>query len=125
MNTIINLKIRREKLMNELTSLPVLKPQFACTDVDDYQSQLELGWYKEELRDEIESIDETIECFKRGPIVQKQDDGTVCIITPDTKLKREIIKVFRILDMSFSLSLKERAIVCDSNCFDSYKEYTS
>jgi len=124
MNALITLEIRRENLLKELNSLGPVKPQFMCNDTDDYQEMLELKWYKDKLRAEIENLNKSITILQHGPMIDKEGD-VITIVCPNTRTKREILKVFKTLNMQFSISLKDKAIVCDSSSFDSFKEYMS
>jgi hypothetical protein len=46
----------KEELQNSGRS----KPQFLINDDDEYQDQLELGWWKDEQRETIKTLEESI-----------------------------------------------------------------
>lgn len=51
------LKIKEiERIEEELRQLDNPKPQFLIDDDDEYQDQLELRWYRAELREELKSL---------------------------------------------------------------------
>jgi hypothetical protein len=54
------LVIAKEELQNSGRS----KPQFLIDDDDEYQDQLELGWWKDEQREKIKSLEESIAHYK-------------------------------------------------------------
>lgn len=44
----------------ELANIGSQKPQFLIEEDDEYQDNLELGWAKDEIRDEIKSLKESL-----------------------------------------------------------------
>jgi hypothetical protein len=59
-----------ETTEEKLSSAGYSKPQFLIDDDDDdeYQSQLELGWYKDELRDTLKALK-----YERSNHIQKME----------------------------------------------------
>lgn len=56
----MELALAKEELQNAGRS----KPQFLIDDDDEYQDQLELGWWKDEQRDKIKNLEESIVHYK-------------------------------------------------------------
>ena len=54
------LALAKEELQNAGRS----KPQFLIDDDDEYQDQLELGWWRDEQRDKIKTLEESIVHYK-------------------------------------------------------------
>ena len=61
-----SLKRELTEAKEELQNAGRSKPQFLIDDDDDdeYQDQLELGWWKDEQRDKIKSLEESIAHYK-------------------------------------------------------------
>jgi hypothetical protein len=54
------LALAKEELQNSGRS----KPKFLIDDDDEYQDQLELGWWRDEQRDKIKTLEESIVHYK-------------------------------------------------------------
>ena len=62
--TLVHLDVKPKSLRAELASLKqelkelgASKPQYIIDDDEEYQEQLELGWYKRELIDRIDALE--------------------------------------------------------------------
>ena len=69
---VFGLEEQIESLNKELKSIRSAKPQFLIDD-DEYQDQLELSWYKSELRDEIKALEKELdECKSKFTLRQTE-----------------------------------------------------
>jgi hypothetical protein len=65
----IDLRKKQEMLISlkdELANCGMSKAQFLIDDDDEYQDQLELGWHKSELRDQIDTLEREILLLKNS-----------------------------------------------------------
>lgn len=70
---VFSLEEQIESLNKELKSIGSTKPQFLIDDDDKYQDQLELSWYKSELRDEIKALEKELdECKSKFTLRQRE-----------------------------------------------------
>jgi len=60
MKKLEQLKKELQQTKDKLANAGYIKAQFLIEDEDEYQSQLELQWYKDELRDEIDALENQI-----------------------------------------------------------------
>jgi hypothetical protein len=77
MNHLQDLKKQLRTAKAELNNSGRSKPQFLIDDDDEYQDQLELGWWKDEQRQLIEQLQKDIEVLE-----------AVAINTPKPKYER-------------------------------------
>lgn len=55
----------------EWKSLPAAKSQLLCSDENEYQQQLELSWYKEELENEYQELTKALG-IKKKPLSEQK-----------------------------------------------------